>query len=314
MISSTSALELLGRQYWVADVAQLVAAGLPARTIARARKSGLLIGVLPGVVRLAGAAETWEGRAMAMLLHAGPHSFLSGPSAGRVLGLRGMPAYPIQVTMAEERQLQAPSWGRYLCSSWIDPELDIVVRPDGLRVAQPLRMLFGLAGRHSRRFLERAAEDAWHLGLVRPDDAAEYLAAIRRSGRSGVKKFEEWLQHVERSRRPSQSGFELDVLEVVRDVGLPEPVRQHELTLLTGESIHVDLAWPAVRLGIEPGHSWWHGGDLGQRRDQARDRGCDAIGWRIVRYDEEDRKDLGRIGRELRLIYAERARLLLPGA
>ena len=99
-------------------------------------------------------------------------------------------------------------------------------------------------------------------------------------------------ERVEASRRPSQSGFELDVLDAIRQAGLPEPARQYELTLPSGEVIHVDLAWPDVRLGVEPGHSWWHGGDLGQRRDQARDRACDAIGWRIVRYDEEDRKDL----------------------
>ncbi len=314
VINSTDTLDLLGRQFWVADVAQLVATGLSPRTIARARRAGLLIGILPGVVRLAGAPDAFESRAMAVQLHAGQPSFLSGHTAGRLLGLRGMPAYPIQITMSEQRQLRAPAWARYCYSSWIDPEIDIVERPDGLRVAHPLRMLFGIAGRHSQRFLERAAEDAWHLGLVRPDDAVTYLAAIRRSGRTGVRKFEQWLQRVERSRRPAQSRFELDVLEVIRRVGLPEPVTQHELTLPSGETIHIDLAWPDVRLGVEPGHSWWHGGDLGQRRDQARDRACDAIGWRIVRFDEEDRKDLPRIGRELQAIHAERVRSLRPGA
>lgn len=314
MLSSAPALEVLGRQFWVADVAQLVAAGLSARTIARARRSGLLVGMLPGVVRLAGAAETFEARAMALQLHAGSPSFLSGPTAGRLLGLRGMPRNPVQITVPETKRLQVSTWARHVRTSWIDPDVDVVERPDGLRIAQPLRMLFGLAGQFPQRFLERAAEDAWHLGLVRPDDAAEYLAAIRRSGRGGVRRFEEWLRCVDASRRPSQSGFELDVLQVIRDVGLPEPARQHELTLLTGEVIHLDLAWPAVRLGVEPGHSWWHGGDLGQRRDQARDRACDAIGWRIIRFDEEDRKDLARIGRELRAIYAERRRSLRPTA
>jgi hypothetical protein len=310
VLNSAGSLELLGRQFWVADVAQLVASGLSPRTIARARRAGILVGVLPGVVRLAGAPDTFESRAMALLLHAGEPSFLSGATAGRLLGLRGMPTYPMQVTTRERRQLTSPPWARYVSSSWIDPDVDIVERPDGLRVAHPLRMLFGIAGRHSQRFLERAAEDAWHLGLVRPDDAAAYLAAIRRSGRGGVKKFEEWLLRVERSRRPSQSRFELDVRDVIRKVGLPEPVPQYELALLSGEVIHIDLAWPDVRLGVEPGHSWWHGGDLGQRRDQARDRACDAVGWRIVRYDEEDRKDLAAIGRELKLIHAERRRSL----
>ena len=194
VITSATALDVLGRQFWVADVGQLVAAGLSPRTIARARRSGVLVGVLPGVVRLAGAPETFRSRAMALQLHAGEPSFLSGPTAGRLLGLRGMPKRPIQITVPETRRVVVPSWARHVHTSWIDPELDIVERPDGLRVAAPLRMLFGLAGQFSQRFLERAAEDAWHRGLVRPDDASVYLAAVRRSGRGGVARFEAWLR------------------------------------------------------------------------------------------------------------------------
>ena len=314
MITSVTALDVLGRQFWVADVGQLVAAGLSPRTIARARRAGVLVAVLPGVVRLAGAPETFRSQAMALQLHAGEPSFLSGPTAGRLLGLRGMPRNPIQITVPESRRMVLPPWARQVRTSWIDPELDIVERPDGLRVAAPLRMLFGLAGQFSQRFLERAAEDAWHRGLVRPDDAAVYLAAVRRSGRGGVARFEAWLERVEASRRPSQSGFELDVLDAIREAGLPEPARQHELALPTGEIVHLDLAWPEIRLGVEPGHSWWHGGDLGQRRDQARDRACDAVGWRIVRFDEQDQRDLPAVGRELAAIYRARLRSTRPGA
>ncbi|MGI9030378.1 MAG: hypothetical protein ACR2HP_10405, partial [Ilumatobacteraceae bacterium] len=65
-----------------------------------------------------------------------------------------------------------------------------------------------------------------------------------------------------------------------------------------------------VRLGVEPGHSWWHGGDLRQRADQARDRACDEIGWRIVRCDESVRDELARFGLQLKIIYDERRRSL----
>ena len=59
-------------------------------------------------------------------------------------------------------------------------------------------------------------------------------------------------------------------MAMIERVGLPTPVRQLPLTLPSGEIIHLDLAWPDVRLAVEPGHSWWHGGDLRQRADQAR--------------------------------------------
>ena len=157
--------------------------------------------------------------------------------------------------------------------------------PDGLRVAHPLRMLFGLAGHFSQHRLEQAAEDAWHLGLLRPDHARRLPgnASVAR-GRGGVLRFERWLDHALERNRPSQSGFEIDVVRAATRAGLPDPERQFELTLPSGELIHLDLAWPVVRLGVEPGHSWWHGGDLQMERDAARDRACDMIGWRIMRY------------------------------
>ena len=119
-------------------------------------------------------------------------------------------------------------------------------------------------------------------------------------------RFEQWLERLSFRIGPSQSGLELDVLDAMRQAGLPEPERQLPLMLRTGEMIHIDLAWPRVRLGVEPGHSWWHGGDLKQRADQARDRACDEIGWRIVRTDESVRDDLVAFAAQLRVIYDER--------
>jgi hypothetical protein len=74
-------------------------------------------------------------------------------------------------------------------------------RADGLRLATPLRTLFGLAEQFNQHRFERAAEDVWHKGLVTPDQAADYLATIRRSGRTGVIRMETWLERI--SIRPA---------------------------------------------------------------------------------------------------------------
>ena len=81
---------------------------------------------------------------------------------------------------------------------------------------------------------------------------------------------ERWLARTEVMQRPSESGLEQDLIQLVTRAGLPEPVRQHPLRLLNGDLIHIDMAWPDVRFGLEPGHTWWHGGDLKMRSDQAR--------------------------------------------
>ncbi len=82
------------------------------------------------------------------------------------------------------------------------------------------------------------------------------------------------------------------MIAAVRAVGLPEPVRQYPLVLRSGETIHIDIAWPGKCLGLEPGHSWHHGGDLRMRKDHARDSACAELGWQIVRLDEDLRDDL----------------------
>jgi hypothetical protein len=134
--------------------------------------------------------------------------------------------------------------------------------------------------------------------------------AIRRRGRSGVACFETWLENTAARQRPSQSGLELDFVDLIRRAGLPEPERQYALQLRGGITIHLDLAWPEACLAVEPGHSWWHGGNLRQRADQARDRDCDEVGWRVIRYDESARGELPGLGPQLARIYHERRRLL----
>lgn len=312
MINRPAVLALLASQQWVASIDQLVALSVSTSTIERACRDGVLVRVMPGVVRLAGSEDSFVSRAMALQLHVGATSYISGVSAGVLHGLRNMPRQRVEITAQRRRRVAIPPWGRLETSNWVQVDEAAVERPDGLRVASPLMMLFRLARTFNQHRFERAAEDCWHRQLVTPDQAEEFLRAVRGSGRAGVARFEHWLRRCSLRQRPSQSGLELDVLESIRRAGLPEPEVQLPLTLRTGETIHIDLAWPRVRLGVEPGHSWWHGGDLKQRADQARDRACDEIGWRIVRHDESVRDDLAAFGLQLKIIYDERLRSLRP--
>jgi len=311
VINRPEVLQLFNVQHWVATVEQLLDLEVSASTIKRARRDGLLTTVVPGIVRVAGTQETFVSNAMALQLYTGGEAFVSGTSAGVLHGLRNMPRRPVEITVREDRRVTMPGWGRLVRTSWIDESRDVQgPRDDLLRAATPLRMLFGLARTFNDHRFDRAAEDAWHLGLITPQTATDYLDAIRRSGRGGVVRFERWLMKTSLRPRPAQSGLELDVLDAIRRAGLPEPVRQHPLTLRSGEIIHIDLAWPSIRLGVEPGHSWWHGGDLRQRADQVRDRACDELGWHIVRCDESVREELSAFGLQLRIIYDERRRSL----
>jgi Transcriptional regulator, AbiEi antitoxin len=308
VIDQPGVLNLFGAQYGVTTSDQLLALGLSRRSITRAQQHGVLIRVLPGLYRLAGYEWTFEARAMAAHLHCGPRSFLDGVTAGAFLGLRSMPRDRTRLSMDGRVTVRI-----------VPPSLKVtastpgcaeqVVHPSGLRIAHPLHMLRTLASEFNFHRFERAAEDAWHLGLVSPLQAAEYLGRIRRPGLAGVATLDRWLCTALPQRRASQSGLELDALAAIRLAGLPEPVRQQPLTLLTRELIHLDIAWPNVCFAVEPGHSWWHGGNVRMAADHERDRACGEVGWHVVRFDQSMRDDLRASGRQLRRLYDARRRL-----
>ena len=299
-------LRLFTSQHGVVSLQQLAALGISRDVVSAAFQRGSVDRVHRGVYALAGTSLTFEGRALALQLLTGHEAFLSGPTAGHLHGLRGMPTGSIEVTVHETHRARLPSPHRLVVTSWIEEERDVQQRPDGIRVATPLRMLFGLARRFNQHRFERAAEDVWHKGLVTPDEAGAYLNAIRQSGKHGVKRMEQWLERTSFLRAPAQSGLELDFVAMIEQIGLPTPVRQLPLTLQSGEIIHLDLAWPDVKLAVEPGHSWWHGGDLRQRADQRRDRACALLGWLVHRYDEDATRDPAATARELLALYRRR--------
>jgi hypothetical protein len=311
VINLAAAHDVIAVQHGVIATQQLIELGISRWTISRHRDRGSLVLVLPGVLRASSHPLTFEARAFAVQLHTAPDGVLSSTTAGRAFGLRGMPEQPIRVLVSRRTRTNLPGWVRKARCSWLDEDTDVTVR-HGLRLLRPVRTLLTLAEVFNDHRFERAAEDAWHLDLISPEEASVFLELYRRQGRGGIARFERWLNKTAHRKSPSQSGFELDVLGAIRGAGLPEPQRQHSLTLATGEIIHLDLAWPDVLLAVEPGHSWWHGGDLRTRADMARDRACTAVGWEIVRYDEAARADLPGVGRELRAIFQRRHAMLLP--
>lgn len=239
---------------------------------------------------------------MEVQLWADAVGFLSSWTACRLAGLRKMPATTIHYTVPPTFRRRAPDGVHLDRSFWFHPSRDRVHRDDGLIVATPARMLWGYAADRPRRFAT-AAEDAWHRGLCTPSELAEYLEEHRCRGKAGVAAIESWLTEAAHIERPAQSGLEQSVLDAIEDVGLPTPVRQHRLVLASSEVIHLDLAWPEIRLAVEPGASWFHGGDAGQHRDHQRDLACAEKGWQIIRLDERFRSDLAGAARSIARAY-----------
>jgi hypothetical protein len=249
---------------------------------------------------------------MAAQLLVGSDGALSAPTAGHFHGLRGMPRERIHVATGRRSKASVPEWVVRTAYCWLDIDTETVLVGGTFKVLSPRATLVTLAELFNDHRFERAAEDAWHLGLVTPGQAADFLDAIRGRGRTGVARLERWLDKTAARARPSQSGFELDVIEALSRAGLPEPQRQYPLTLANGEMIHLDIAWPEAMLAVEPGHSWWHGGDVRMTADYERDGACGEVGWLVRRLSESARRDLMGAVSQIRTTYLGRLQFLRP--
>lgn len=306
---SNRVLELASEQHGVVSRHQLTTRfDLPGWKVARTLRNGIFVEVVPGVLRLASSPETFMMRCAALQLRFRGNGFLSGWTAARIRGLRKMPEGTIHFTTPSNTSQLWPEWLEIHRTGWYEPRLDQERHNDGLIVATPMRMLFGLAAAFNQFRFERAAEDAWHRKLITPQEAANYLQQHRCRGKDGVSTIERWLEKALTQGAPAQSGLEQSLLDSLDGLSLPSPIRQHPLTLPSGETVHLDIAWPDIRLAIEPGSSWWHGGDLAQRKDQARDRSCGEQGWHIIRFDETMRDDLHESAQQVVRIYRRRTR------
>jgi hypothetical protein len=313
MTHDPEVLETFARQYGVASRGELLALGVSRWSLTRWSRRGIIAPVFTDVFVLAGTILSFEGRCMAVQLHFGDRAYLCGTTAAALLGARSMPRSRVAVTVAPTAHIgDVPDWVRVRRSAWRD-DGDVCTRADGLRLSSPTRTMFDVASEFNDHRFSRFAEDLWHLGLATPDDASDYLQLVRRSGRRGVRRLETWLDSIRGRSRPAQSGLELDLIDALREVGLPDPARQYPVSLLTGEVVHIDIAWPDVRFGLEPGHSWWHGGDLKQRADMSRDRACGEVGWDIKRFDEAMRQSPMAAARQIKVLYQQRRILIRAG-
>jgi len=286
--------------------------GVSRRTVGRARERGAVVALLPGVFTIAAQPVGFRTRAMAVQLYCGDGAYLTGTSSGSVLGLRAMPRNPIQAAVPRRFRWQLPRWATVNCATYHDPN-HVVMRADGFRIADAHLTLESLAAQFNDHRFAQAAEDAWHRKLITPSSASSYLERNRGPGRPGVTRFGAWVAKTAGRPQPSQSGLEMTVIDAIGSAGMPDPQRQFPLELLTGEVVHLDIAWPDVKLAVEPGHSWWHGGDLQMRKDAARDRACGELGWHVVRYDETAAQDPAAVGHELARIHAIRRQQLRVG-
>ncbi|TFH20644.1 MAG: hypothetical protein E4H05_01840, partial [Acidimicrobiales bacterium] len=137
-------LEFLEAHHGIASVDVLTTLGLSPFTIRRLVEAGNLESVLRGVYRMP-AVPLDEAARSAAVCAAHPEVVISGPTAGRLWGLRRLPR-------DERIHVLAPPGARPTTNRWVAPhrtpavhDRDRVVRPDGIVVTSRPRTALDLA-------------------------------------------------------------------------------------------------------------------------------------------------------------------------
>lgn len=258
---------------------QAMGVGASRGFVAHRVESGRWVQVAPGVYRLAGVPVTWRQRALAACLLAGPGAVLSHRSAAVLWGVSGFRPGPLELTVPLGCTSRN-SLARIHRSGKVD-----ATTHKGVPVTRPGRTMVDLARIVAGDCLEEAVDDVLCRRLVSLDELVRLTAEL--GPRRGCRALRAVLGAWSGDALPAGVA-EMRVVRGLLAVGLPDPVRQHELKA-DGELVaRVDLAYPAHRLAIELDGFRWHAGRGPFRSDRLRRNRIEKAGWRLLETAVED--------------------------
>jgi very-short-patch-repair endonuclease len=299
----------LARTQWgLINLSQALAAGLTMRQISARLASGKWERVAPRVYRLAGTPSSREQDEWCAFLWARGEGALALGTAARRWGFWGFEDDRVSIAVIPNgRHRGLPfdvlRYGRDC--------LTHVTHLGELRVTTIPRTVMDLLGRRDprgrwmldRSLIDRSCElaDYW---LIHDDPEMR--------GHRGRALLRERLE-ARSQRPPNETKGEKALwrlMEISGRVVLPH--RQHWLTLLDGERIRYDFAYPDRRMAIEVDEYDAHADDEHFVSDRHRDSKCALLGWFVLRIPDADIYDRpDQVLEQIRAHYEYRSRVVV---
>lgn len=171
---------------------------------------------------------------------------------------------------------------------------------EGIPITSPVQTLIDLATRHDTPRMERAMNEADHLGLVRTDDLRRALDD--HPGEPGVARLRAIIDRA--TFRYTRSELERAFLPLARRAGLPSP-----LTSVYVNGYEVDFFFPEPGWVVEADSLTYHRTAAQQKKDHERDQIHTAAGLTTLRFTHGQIKyEPASVVRTLRATAAHRLR------
>jgi very-short-patch-repair endonuclease len=258
--------------------AQAEGLGVTARDLRRPLGLGLLGEPFPGVLVFAGAPDTARQRLWAATHACGGGFVAARRSAAWLDRLDGFDsAFPLEVLGARGRRIRGTI---ALTQHWGDLDENDLLEIDSIPCTSLARTICDVAWFVGRDRTTRAIDDFERRGLSLRW-LSETVERLDRPGQSGTALVKRLLG--QGHGRAPDSWFERLVEACLCLRGFPPWVRQHEVFDGDGEFIaRIDLACPALRLGVEAHSKKFHFGAGPGPGDQRRDDEMSAVGWDVT--------------------------------
>lgn len=271
-------IEAAARQGGVITRAQLEALGFTKGMIDHRVRSDRLQVVARGVYRVLPARnerEVLEGALVAL-----PDPVVSHGSAGRLLGLSGVPASMPTVTVSARttHEFEGASVRRVTVRI---PGAHRA-RTRGLLVTSVSRTVVDLAADMQASAWRRLAQEAVVGGRCSIAAIGRVAASVCGQGRKGSTVVKEFLA----DELASLSALERRFAEMLRPL---RPERQYPAPW--DPNLRLDFAFPEAKLAIEVDSYRWHATTERFKADRRRDRDATEHGWRLVRLTSDDADD-----------------------
>ncbi len=88
--------------------------------------------------------------------------------------------------------------------------------------------------------------------------------------------------------RPARSGFEVILLDVIREYGLRMPVRNYPVVVDGIVVAEIDLAYPDLLGALEAMGAKWHSTARQIKRDEERKAVLRSLGWNVLEFEWDE--------------------------
>ncbi len=268
---------IAGRQYRVISRRQALEAGFTSEMVKGRLRSGLWTKLHTGVYLTVPGPPSLEQRATAACIAGGPTAVASHGTAACLLGALEVPDRgPVEITVVRGH-LRSDREVTVHRTTFLRPHERIVVQ--GIPVTSPARTLLGLAAGMGAGELEHVTDAMLRTRRLTPDRLAIYLDDPRTARLPGSRTLR-WIAVDRYAGGIPESALETAFDRLVREVGLPRPVRQHPVRIASGPK-RLDFSYPDRKLVIEL-DTGYHVGL--EKEDKDRQDALEAMGWRFLRF------------------------------